>query len=76
MIEWLQNLEMEEYTEVFHSAGYETESDIENLKELDDEELKKMGIVKMGNFQYFNYNYRVIPANIYMLFLLSLCNCW
>jgi hypothetical protein len=46
--DWLQTLEMEEYTEVFHRAGYKTEEDIENLKEIDDEELKRMGIVKMG----------------------------
>ncbi|CAI8032187.1 Chitin synthase, partial [Geodia barretti] len=46
--DWLTTLEMEEYTEVFHRAGYKTEEDIENLKEIDDKELKRMGIVKMG----------------------------
>ena len=48
MTDWLQTLEMEEYTELFHAAGYWTEADVENLKEIDDTELKRMGIVKMG----------------------------
>jgi hypothetical protein len=49
--DWLTTLEMEEYTEVFHRAGYKTEEDIENLKEIDDKELKRMGIVKMAHVQ-------------------------
>lgn len=48
MTNWLVSLEMEEYTELFHNAGYKTEADVENLKEIDDKELKKMGITKMG----------------------------
>ena len=48
MTEWLQTLDMKEYEKVFHSAGYETGEDVENLKEIDDRELKRMGIKTMG----------------------------
>lgn len=46
--EWLKTLDMEEYTQVFHSAGFKTEADVENLKEIDEQELKRMGIIKIG----------------------------
>lgn len=49
MTQWLETLEMDEYTEVFHRAGYKGNIDVENLKELNDKELRKMGILKMGN---------------------------
>ena len=55
---WLEKLGMEEYTEVFHRAGYKTEDDVENLKELNEKELKRMGIVKMGTFSIVVTFYR------------------
>ena len=55
MDDWLQQLEMEEYTDLFHAEGYRTEEDIENLKDLNAKELKKMGIHKRG--MYSNYIY-------------------
>ena len=39
---------MEEYTEIFRRAGYSKEEDVENLKELDEKAMNKMGVVKMG----------------------------
>ena len=61
MTDWLQTLEMEEYTELFHAAGYWTEADVENLKEIDDTELKRMGIVKMGTlYADVKYHYYFI----------------
>ena len=39
---------MEEYTEVFHRAGYSKEEDVGNLKELSERDLNRMGVVKMG----------------------------
>ena len=64
MTDWLQTLEMEEYTELFHAAGYWTEADVENLKEIDDTELKRMGIVKMGTYAYYPHRmYRLIHRN-------------
>ena len=50
--DWLKTLGMEEYTEVFHRAGYKTGADVENLKEIDEQELKRMGIIKMGMNYY------------------------
>ena len=49
-VEWLSTLQMEEYIDVFHSAGYKTGEDVENLKELSEKEMRKMGINKMGEF--------------------------
>ena len=43
---------MDEYIDVFHSAGYKTEEDVENLKELSEKEMRKMGINKMGEVLY------------------------
>ena len=40
---------MDEYIDIFHSAGYKTEEDVENLKELNNKELKKIGVHKRGN---------------------------
>ena len=53
MTDWLKTLGMEEYTKVFHRAGYKTGADVENLKEIDEQELKRMGIIKMG-MNYYN----------------------
>ena len=57
MTNWLKTLDMEEYEKVFHSAGYETGEDVENLKDIDDRELMKMGITKMGMFSPFFGDY-------------------
>ena len=46
--DWLHELEMEEYTELFHAEGYETKEDVENLKDLTSDELKAIGIRKRG----------------------------
>ena len=46
--DWLRELEMEEYTELFHAEGYETKEDVENLKDLTSDELKAIGIRKRG----------------------------
>ena len=46
--DWLCELEMEEYTELFHAEGYETKEDVENLKDLTSDELKAIGIRKRG----------------------------
>ena len=46
--DWLHELEMEEYTELFHAEGYETKEDIENLKDVTTDELKAIGIHKRG----------------------------
>ena len=51
--EWLRTLEMEEYTKVFHMAGYKTASDVENLKEIDEREFRRMGITKIGKKIYW-----------------------
>ena len=48
VVEWLQRLELDEYTELFHAEGYRTEDDIENLKELTQERFVAMGIHKRG----------------------------
>jgi hypothetical protein len=46
--EWLKNLKLSEYEPLFHSEGYKEEGDMENLKELDTVQLKKLGITKKG----------------------------
>lgn len=54
--EWLKTLKMDEYIDIFHSAGYKTGEDVENLKELNKNELKKIGIHKRGMFTcYYSY---------------------
>ena len=57
MTKWLQTLDMEEYEKLFHSAGYETGEDVENLKDIDDRELMKMGIIKIGVLNSFFQDY-------------------
>ena len=61
MTDWLKTLGMEEYTEVFHRAGYKTGADVENLKEIDEQELKRMRIIKMG-MNY--YNRSLMPGHL------------
>jgi len=46
--QWLDNLEMREYRQLFNSEGYETGDDIENLKGLTEAELVGIGVVKRG----------------------------
>ena len=41
-------LEIPEYTELFHLQGYKTGNDIENLKDLKDDDLRVIGISKRG----------------------------
>lgn len=48
MEEWLANLELSEYTQLFHREGYKSADDIVNLKDLDLAQLKSMGITKKG----------------------------
>ncbi len=45
---WLKDLELSEYTELFHSEGYNTGEDVINLKDLDEEQLRAMGVTKKG----------------------------
>ena len=48
MATWLKKLELGQYTEVFHMAGYESKADIENLKRLGEKQLRELGINKRG----------------------------
>lgn len=52
--QWLERLEISEYTPLFHQQGYKTEEDIENLKDLKDEDLKAIGISKRGKLRISN----------------------
>ncbi len=45
---WLDSLELKEYAAIFHSEGYKSSEDMENLKELTIDQLKAMGIKKTG----------------------------
>lgn len=45
---WLASLELKEYAAIFHSEGYKSSEDMENLKELTIDQLKAMGIKKTG----------------------------
>ena len=53
-------LELGQYKENFHEAGYEIEADMENLKRLNEKDLREMGISKRGNF---NFNSRLLVVN-------------
>lgn len=50
MDSWLIDLELSEYAELFHREGYREAEDIINLKELDEQQLKDMGICKRGQY--------------------------
>ena len=52
--ELLKRLEIPEYTELFHLEGYKTGDDIENLKDLQDEDLRALGISKRGRGYLMN----------------------
>ena len=45
---WLKRLQLYEYSELFEQEGYSTGADIENLKDLQENDLKAMGISKRG----------------------------
>lgn len=44
----MTDLELSEYTELLHQEGYKEKEDIVNLKDLDEVQLKAMGITKKG----------------------------
>lgn len=46
--EWLTDLKLSEYTELFYREGYRGGIDIANLKKLDEDQMKGMGITKRG----------------------------
>ena len=48
IVELLRTLELQEYEELFSKQGYGTEDDIENLKDLQEKELREMGVHKRG----------------------------
>ena len=45
---WLKRLQLYEYTELFEQEGYSTADDIENLKDLKENDLRAMGVSKRG----------------------------
>ena len=49
-------MEISEYTELLHLQGYKTGDDIENLKELKDEDLRALGISKRGIIIILTYH--------------------
>ncbi len=51
---WLAKLELGHYKDKFHAAGYEMEGDMENLKRLDEQQLRNMGISKRGKELFIN----------------------
>ena len=50
---WLERLQLCEYTELFEQEGYSTFEDIENLKDLEESDLRAMGVSKRGMYAYF-----------------------
>ena len=52
---WLKRLQLYEYTELFEREGYSTAEDIENLKDLGENDLKAMGISKRGMHSCLRY---------------------
>jgi len=44
----LEQLDLSEYTQLFHSEGYKKKKDMDNLKDLDETQFKAMGITKKG----------------------------
>ena len=49
VITWLESLEMQGYAQLFAAAGYQCKGDLESLKGLKADDLKKIGISKKGN---------------------------
>ena len=48
MADFLKNLHLGEYTDMFHENGYELPADVDNLLYLTEKDLKRMGINKRG----------------------------
>lgn len=46
---WLEKLEMQGYEKLFVAAGYESKCDLESLKGLKADDLKKLGVLKKGS---------------------------
>ena len=61
MAEWLKNIELEEYVTLFHHEGYKWDFDIPNMKELDEEKLKSMGIRRRGKKMN---SFKILPKAI------------
>ncbi len=45
-MDWLASLDLEDYAELFRQEGYECDIDMPNMKRLDEDQLKSMGIIK------------------------------
>ena len=52
VLAWLKGLDLEPYKDLFASAGYRTKYDLESLKLLKSDDLKKLGITKKGTHHY------------------------
>ena len=48
----MKSLKLEEYEQLFELEGYFSHEDVENLKELTEENLRDMGITKRGKLYY------------------------
>ena len=46
---WLNSLEMQGYEKLFVAAGYKSKGDLESLKGLKVDDLKKLGVLKKGS---------------------------
>ena len=46
--EWLKFIELGEYAPLFHREGYKWQQDFANMKDLNVQQLKDMGITKRG----------------------------
>ena len=58
-----------EYTDLFESEGYFSSEDVENLKQLTEDDLRDMGITKRGNKLYntvshISVNRRIVCDNL------------
>ena len=47
--EWLKFIELGEYAPLFHREGYKWQQDFANMKDLNVQQLKDMGITKRGS---------------------------
>lgn len=63
--EWLERLEIPEYAEIFHKEGYRTGEDIENLKDLKEQDLRAMGVSKRG---------ALFLCELHVLLLCNICS--
>ena len=48
----MESLKLKEYEQLFELEGYFSDEDVENLKELTEENLRDMGITKRGELHY------------------------